>query len=114
MKTIKARPVTIAIASVILVLACLYGFWISHSQEKYRVKTVRTETGWGYSIRVNDQIIIYQDYIPAQEGKSSFRTREAAKMAGELMVKKFNKNEMPGITKYELDSILSIDRKRIY
>jgi hypothetical protein len=109
MMQIKTYYVYTGLATLLMLLAFLYWLLKYDNKQTYKLETIKTPTGWGYTIRKNDQLIIYQEHIPAQEGESSFQNKETAKMTGELVINKLNKNEMPSISKCELDSILNID-----
>lgn len=77
---------------------------IKLSKIKYDI--IKTESGWGYDIIVDDKIYIHQKYIPAINGKESFTSPKAAKKVADYAVKKFVKTKkLPVISYQELDSL---------
>lgn len=60
--------------------------------------------GWGYKINVGAKTRIYQDIIPAIQGRHVFQTKEDAQKVGDLMVTKMRQTGtgFPVITRKEL------------
>ena len=72
--------------------------------EKLPVKVLpfRTAAGWGYEIEIDGKPFIHQDYIPAVQGKKSFKSPEDALRVGRLLLEKMKNNKKPIITVDEL------------
>lgn len=68
------------------------------------VKAIRTAGGWGYEILTDGKVYIHQEFVPAVEGKKSFKTENdalfVANKAMEKLVK--GKGKLPVITVEEL------------
>jgi hypothetical protein len=92
---------------VIFVVALLVRY--NRSQE-YDLQLICKDNVWGYAISRDKKIIIYQEYMPGLQGKIAFSDRGTAKKTGQLVIEKMKRNELPAITKEELDSILNIDK----
>src|ERR1044072_7253619 len=76
-----------------------------HAKEErlpVRVIPFRTSAGWGYEIDVDGKPFIHQDFIPAVQGKQSFKSPEDALKVGQLLVEKMKNNKRPIITVSEL------------
>jgi hypothetical protein len=66
----------------------------------------KTDRGWGYDIYMNGELYIHQPYIPAINGKFSFKSEVRARKVALLAVIKIqNKIMPPAITAKELDSL---------
>jgi hypothetical protein len=66
----------------------------------------KTNNGWGYDIYINDKKYIHQDYIPAVNGKKSFKTKEDAEKTAVLVKNKIMKKIIPpSVTINELESL---------
>ncbi|MDR7209199.1 hypothetical protein J2W48_001132 [Flavobacterium piscis] len=71
-------------------------------KEKFQVESIKTTSGWGYTIADGHKILIKQTIIPAINETKSFNSEEdALKIAG-LVVKKLKQNISPSITKKDL------------
>jgi len=66
------------------------------------VESIKTTSGWGYTILYKDKIVIKQTIIPViSEAKSFSSEDDALKVAG-LVVKKLHQNRSPSVTKNDL------------
>ena len=71
-------------------------------KEIFQTESIKTASGWGYTISYKDRIIIRQTIIPViNETKSFSSENDALKVAG-LVVKKLNQNTSPSVTKNDL------------
>lgn len=59
--------------------------------------------GYGYTISLNEKVIIKQDYIPYIQDKISFCTTEDAQKIAVVVQKKLLKRENPSVTLIELE-----------
>ncbi len=69
-------------------------------------------TGYGYTVMVDNRILINQPTIPGQSGNKGFDTKEKASKVAQLVIDKIKNNQMPpSVSKKELDSldILSVE-----
>lgn len=85
----------IAIITILLLVAC-------NKKENFHVESIKTATGWGYTIATDEKIIIKQTVIPVINSYKSFTTEKDALKTGKLVVKKLEANLSPTITKKDL------------
>ncbi|GAA4306261.1 DUF4907 domain-containing protein [Compostibacter hankyongensis] len=64
---------------------------------------VRISDGWGYSIRVNHRLFIYQDRIPGLPGRQPFPDREKAMRVGNMVRDRIRQGKSPTITRADLE-----------
>jgi hypothetical protein len=77
-------------------------FIFCQKEESLKVEPIKVNSGWGYSIKNNNKIIIKQTVIPVISECKSFQTEKEAMAVGQLVIKKLNANKSPTITKNEL------------
>jgi hypothetical protein len=70
-----------------------------------RVKAVKLEHGWGFSIVKRDKVFINQQFIPLISGKHPFPSRRTAVRTGKLLIKRINEGHIPPISKKDLNRI---------
>jgi len=68
----------------------------------YDVKSIKVNDGWGYTIGINDKIIIKQTVIPTVSTKRSFRNEFDALKVGHLVLKRIKQNLSPTVAKKDL------------
>jgi hypothetical protein len=83
-------------------LAALCFFVFFTGRDDIRLKTFRSESGWGYSVYTQKKVVIWQPYIPAVEGKKSFETKRDARRAGKITKGKLATGQDPSINVEEL------------
>jgi uncharacterized lipoprotein YehR (DUF1307 family) len=71
-------------------------------KETLHVESIKTKSGWGYTISYKDRILIKQTIIPAISDTKSFSSEDDALKVADLVVKKLNKNTSPSVTKNDL------------
>lgn len=69
------------------------------------VNTFEVTGGWGYQILVNNDVFIYQDFIPGLSGQVAFKTQTDALKCGELVIQKLKQRKMPSVSQSEIDSL---------
>lgn len=73
---------------------------------RFKVETIRAESGWGYLIRQDTTPVIEQKVIPGIPGASGFRTEQEAAKTAALVKEKLSKGIFPPtISSTELDSL---------
>lgn len=72
-------------------------------QSRYHVDAFRTDSGWGYTIRVNNKPYIRQSILPSVEGCMPITTRAMAIELGNLVMAKMKNRESPAITRKDLE-----------
>lgn len=78
---------------------------------RFKVETIRADSGWGYRIRQDTTPVIEQKVIPGVPGANGFRTEQEAAKTAALVKDKLSKGIFPPtISAAELDS-LGIDYK---
>lgn len=116
MKTFKKAifPVVTAFVIVLIILIFQVAFKNAKSETKpqelakieFSVETFRIgENGWGYNILRNKKLIIKQDIIPAIEKQVTFKSEEDAQKTGLLVVEKIKKNQLPTISRKDLEDL---------
>ena len=94
----------IVISLVFIVLLITIGGYFAkvESNGNYELELVATENGWGYTVYLDQKLIIKQLSIPGLQGRTPFKTKADAKKIGSLVIKKLNDGVMPVISKNEL------------
>ncbi len=107
MQMIKKNWVYIVFAFAIIVFIISNIYNNKHadkSKVELKVKTYKTDIGWGYDITANDTSLIHQNIIPGVAGRKGFATKEDAEKIGNLVIEKIKNKKLPSITLQELDS----------
>lgn len=114
MKTIKQAIIPVTFVAVLLILIFQIAYKTAKSEIKpqkiaeteYSIETFRiSEIGWGYNIFKNKKLIIKQDVIPAVEKQVAFNSEEDAKKTGLLVIEKIKKNQLPTISRSDLEGL---------
>lgn len=71
-------------------------------KEIFQIESVKTTSGWGYTIASKNKILIKQTIIPVISETKSFNSEEDAIKVANFVVKKLNKNLSPSVTKNDL------------
>jgi hypothetical protein len=71
-------------------------------KSEFEVKSFKVNTGWGYTIGMNDKIIIKQTVIPTVSEKRSFSSEADALKVGNLVLKRIKQNLSPTVAKKDL------------
>ncbi|RHJ90303.1 DUF4907 domain-containing protein [Bacteroides sp. AM07-16] len=107
MTIIKDRKSMIASCSLLLLV--LIGLFFYRSGEmgspdrrQLELQTFQLEDGWGYKIRMNRKVLIYQPTIPSIDTMMSFPNETSAKAAGSLVLERLNRNQDFSITKDDI------------
>jgi hypothetical protein len=85
----------LVIITTLLIVAC-------SKQGDLHVESIKTATGWGYTIANDEKIIIRQTVIPVISNAKSFETEKDAIKTANLVVEKLNANLSPTVTKKDL------------
>jgi hypothetical protein len=72
------------------------------NNEKYLVKSFKVKDGWGYTIAINNKIVIKQTVIPTVSKQESFRTEGDALKVGNLVLERIKQNLSPTVAKNDL------------
>ncbi|MBN1414574.1 MAG: DUF4907 domain-containing protein [Bacteroidales bacterium] len=95
------KKCTPTIRIIALLAACMVAC-TKISSESYVLHVVKHEQGWGYEICKNKKPFIYQEYIPAIEGRIPFSDKNSARKTGKRVLKKLRNHQSPTITRTEL------------
>lgn len=77
-----------------------------NSKNEFLTEIFKTESGgFGYQIKLNNQVIINQETIPAIALNAPFKTEKDARKTSELVVQKLKNKNIPSVTLQELDSL---------
>ena len=66
------------------------------------MKSIKIDSGWGYTITKDEKTIIKQTVIPVISENKSFKTEEEALKVGNLVLEKLKDNLSPTVTKKDL------------
>jgi predicted glutamine amidotransferase len=101
------RIKTIRTAAMLVMTSMAAVFFSCHSSPAvhYDLRVMNHEQGWGYEIRRNGQPFIFQQTIPAIEGKQGFADKKSAKKTGRLVLSKLKHHQMPTVSKEELKQL---------
>jgi hypothetical protein len=77
-------------------------FVFCKKEENLKVKSIKVNNGWGYTISNDDKIIIKQTIVPVVSRCESFQTENEALAVGQLVMNKLESNLAPTITKNDL------------
>jgi hypothetical protein len=72
------------------------------SRDDTRLRTFRSEGGWGYYVTTKERIVIRQPFIPAVEGRKPFASRHDARKAGKIVLEKITAGKDPSVSADEL------------
>lgn len=71
-------------------------------KEILQTESIKTTSGWGYTISYKDKILIKQTIIPVISETKSFSSEDDALKVAGLVVEKLNQNISPSVTKNDL------------
>ena len=87
----------------------IFSLFIScNYNEEYLVKSFKINNAWGYTIAVDNKVVIKQTVIPTVSKQRGFKTEDDALKVGNLVVERIKQNLSPTITKNDL-ILLEID-----
>jgi CxxC motif-containing protein len=72
------------------------------NNEEYLVKSIKVKNGWGYTIALNNKIVIKQTVIPTVSKQMSFASEGDALKVGDLVLERIKQNLSPTVTKNDL------------
>jgi hypothetical protein len=90
------------------IIVVLFLFISCNTNEEYLVKTLKVKNGWGYTIAINDKVVIKQTVIPTVSKQVGFKTENDALKVGNLVLERIKQNLSPTIAKNDL-ILLEID-----
>jgi Domain of unknown function (DUF4907) len=102
---IKHSTVVIFVSAMIA--AAIPFFFHEHAQKDVSYKIFKKDSGWGYDISVNGKLFIHQENIPSLAGKRSFTEESHAENTAMLIINKIKRGQLPVVTKFEIQQILS-------
>lgn len=102
----KKHSILFSLVIFLLIFIC---FLILKKNKQIQTGTLTTQihkvgNGYGYSISLDNKILIMQNYIPFVEGEKSFCTEAEAQNIADLVKQKIKKGKNPSITLLELKS----------
>lgn len=91
-------------------LLLIFIFYVScaPNEPELTVKVFEAENGWGYSIFEQEKLIIRQQYIPAINNQTSFKTKKDALTIGTIVIEKLKRHKAPSISSEELKNSISL------
>jgi len=106
-KMIEKRIKWILLSFFLLSLFILGFIIISHNLPSgvYKVETFKVSDGWGYRIKLRNKDYLYQPFIPGIPGKKAFPDKKTAARAGNLVVQKLRNQQLPTLTKEDINKI---------
>ncbi len=110
--TNKHNILVIGVSALIAVI--IFVITINHpfKEKKNHISTTVFEGthGWGYDILVNNELFIHQELIPAIQAQAGFQTKIQAEQAARLIINKMKRGQLPTVTTFELEPILSLNK----
>lgn len=98
----------------VLIAVTIFTITINQASEKKKNHISATVfegvNGWGYDILVNNELFIHQELIPAIQGQTGFQTKAQAERAARLIINKMERGQLPTVTTFELEPILSLNK----
>ncbi len=91
----KIRKNLLFITVVLLISSCT-------QKEVFKIRSFKTNTGWGYTITYKNKTIIKQSVVPAISDNKSFSSEDDALKTGNLVIEKLRKKTSPTVTKNDL------------
>lgn len=73
-----------------------------NKKEQYNVKSLKLNDGWGYTIDLNNKIIIKQSVIPTVSNNKSFKSEVEALKVGNLVLQRIKQNLSPTVAEKDL------------
>ncbi|PXX22347.1 DUF4907 domain-containing protein [Arenibacter sp. ARW7G5Y1] len=114
MKRILVVYVFMAIVSGLLFLGFSnYTIGATEGNLLLHSEILNLENGYGYQIKLDNRVLIRQEYIPVLPGKKPFATAEDAQRAADKIIRKLQNKEDPILTFSELKE-LEIPEFNIY
>ncbi|MCK0146195.1 DUF4907 domain-containing protein [Arenibacter sp. F26102] len=103
MKRTLIAYISIAVVSGFLFLGFSnYKTGSKESKLQLQSEILKLENGYGYQIKLDNKLIIRQEFIPILQGKKPFTTSQDAKRTAERIIYKLQKRESPILTIPEL------------
>lgn len=75
--------------------------------KRAELEVFETADGWGYQIRVDSKVLIYQPTIPALSSNRSFPNEDSARETGLFVMKKVKAGKEFSVTEDEVNRILA-------
>ena len=75
--------------------------------EEMELQTFQSGDGWGYQIRMNGKVLIYQPTIPSIDTVIAFPDKESAENIGTLVLNKLAGNRNFSVSREEIQHSLS-------
>lgn len=84
-----------------LLFVFLFMFSCKNNAE-FEVKSIKVNNGWGYTIGMNDKIMIKQTVIPTVSAQRSFKSEADALKVGNWVLERIKQNLSPTVVKKDL------------
>ncbi len=106
MKKILIANILIAVVSGFLFLG-FSNYTIRSKESKLQLHSeiLTLENGYGYQIKLDNKLLIRQEYIPILQGKKPFTTAQDAKRTADKIIYKLQNKESPILTISELKEL---------
>lgn len=91
------------IVFVAIVLCCIY--FTKRKNDGFSLEVISTEIGYGYTIRHQQQVYIYQPFIPAISGKQPFLSKTEAESVGKLIIERLKSGANYTVTPNDLEDL---------
>jgi hypothetical protein len=88
----------------LIVLTLFIYFFESRSVFSYQVYEVKG--GYAYQIEKAGKVFIVQDFVPTLQNYQPFKSKEQARKAACLVIKKLKKQKVPALSAVEIQEIL--------
>lgn len=112
MSTKKGRAWFVSGLVALLVLLFYLSFFRDEEMgsspgRQLELQTFQSGDGWGYQIRMNGKVLIYQPTIPSIDTVMAFPDKESAEIIGTLVLNKLAGNKDFSVSREEIQHSLS-------
>lgn len=94
------------ILTLLLGLVLFFGLqMVLRNEPAYRFHAFETESGWGYTIVKEGQVLIYQPFVPVVAGQQVFKRKKDALNTAALVVSRLKRGESPVLSLQDLQDL---------
>ena len=104
MKTKKTYFLLLGLLVALVYIAFRYNE-VNQDTTGLHTEVLQVNDGYGYKILYDDKVLVKQDFIPAIQGKKSFKSEKEAMLVGNMVLRKIEKGEDPYISISELKDL---------
>lgn len=100
------RLVTISFSIVSLIGVAVCCWYINSSVNRYRLEVMQVgDSGYGYKVYQEEQVIILQPFIPVIPGRKAFQTEQDALHLGSIVLERIKAGDDFAVSKADLKEL---------